>query len=147
MTDPEAVLREAIRVTKPGGAIYLLFGPLYWSSYGLHASLSITVPFCHVLFDRPALESYVAERDLEPIPFATLNGWRVGQFRDLWRRHAASLKPEVYREIPSLPGSNSWPSVRRASAARPTTSTTSSWPTSKSVSDGFRERRQPARGG
>jgi SAM-dependent methyltransferase len=104
VTDPEAVLTEAIRVTKPGGAIYLLFGPLYWSSYGLHASLSITVPFCHVLFDRPALESYVAERGLEPIPFATLNGWRVGQFRDLWRRHAASLKLEAYREIPSLHG-------------------------------------------
>jgi len=66
--------------------------------------LSITVPFCHALFDRPALESYVAERDLAPIPFDTLNGWHVGQFRDLWRRHAASLEPEVYREIPSLHG-------------------------------------------
>ena len=102
--DPETVLREAIRVTKPGGVIYLLFGPLYWSSYGLHAMLSTTVPFCHVLFDRPALESYVAERGLAPIPFATLNGWTVGQFRDLWQRHQASLEPEIYREIPSLHG-------------------------------------------
>jgi SAM-dependent methyltransferase len=104
VADPEAVLAEAARVTQPGGAVYLLFGPLYWSSYGLHASLSITVPFCHVLFERSVLESYVAERDLRPIPFATLNGWRVGQFRDLWRRHAASLKPERYGEIPSLHG-------------------------------------------
>jgi SAM-dependent methyltransferase len=104
VADPEAVLREAIRVTKPGGIIYLLFGPLYWSSYGLHAMLSVTVPFCQVLFDRPALESYVAERGLAPIPFATLNGWTVGQFRDLWHRHRASLEPEVYREIPSLHG-------------------------------------------
>ena len=104
VTDPEAVLREAIRVTKPGGVVYLLFGPLYWSSYGLHAMRSITVPFCHLLFERPALESYVDAHDLEPIPFETLNGWTLGQFRDLWRRHAASLEPEVYREIPSLRG-------------------------------------------
>lgn len=102
VTDPEAVLREAIRVTKPGGAVYLLFGPLYWSSYGLHAMRSITVPFCHLLFERPALESYVDAHDLEPIPFETLNGWTLGQFRDLWRRHAASLEPEMYRETPSL---------------------------------------------
>ena len=74
--DPEAVLREAIRVTKPGGVIYLLFGPLYWSSYGLHAMLSITVPFCQVLFDRAVLESYVADRGLAPIPFATLEADR-----------------------------------------------------------------------
>ena len=78
--------------------------PALPSSYGLHASLSITVPFCHVLFERPALESYVAERGLKPIPFATVNGWRLGRFRDLWRRHAASIEPEVYREIPSLHG-------------------------------------------
>ena len=68
VADPEAVLREAVRVTKPGGAVYLLFGPLYWSSYGLHASLSITVPFCHVLFERSVLESYVAERELHADP-------------------------------------------------------------------------------
>ena len=102
--DPDAVLREAIRVTKPGGTIYLLFGPLYWSSYGLHALRSICVPFCHLLFDRASLESYVDERRLAAIPFETLNGWSLGQFRDLWRRHAASLRPDVYREIPSVHG-------------------------------------------
>ena len=104
VADPDAVLREAIRVTKPGGVVYLLFGPLYWSSYGLHAMLSITVPFCHALFDRPTLEAYVAERELTPIPFDSLNGWGVGQFRDLWRRHATALEPEMYREIPSVHG-------------------------------------------
>ena len=59
-TDPRAVLQEAIRVTRPGGAGYLHFGPLDRSSYGLHATRSITVPFCHLLFERPALASYVA---------------------------------------------------------------------------------------
>jgi hypothetical protein len=91
-------------VTKPGGAVYLLFGPLYRSSYGLHAMLSITVPFCQMLFERASLESYVDEHDLEPIPFETLNGWSLGRFRDLWRRHAPSLAREMYREIPSLHG-------------------------------------------
>jgi SAM-dependent methyltransferase len=104
LVDPEAVLRESIRVTKPGGVIYMLFGPLYWSAFGLHATLSIALPFCHVLFDRPGLEAYVAEHALQPIRFETLNGWSPGRFRDLWRRHAASLEPEVYREIPSLHG-------------------------------------------
>ena len=102
--DPQAVLREATRVTKAGGAIYLNFGPLYWSSYGLHALRSITVPFCHLLFERPALESYVRSHDLKPIPFETLNCWTLAEFRDLWTRYADVLEAEVYRETPNVRG-------------------------------------------
>jgi hypothetical protein len=65
---------------------------------------SITVPFCHLLFERAALEQHIEDRGLKPIPFATLNGWSLGQFRELWARHEASLRLEAYREMPNLHG-------------------------------------------
>jgi SAM-dependent methyltransferase len=102
--DPEAVLGEMARVTKPGGVVYAFFGPLYRSSYGLHATLSVRVPFCQFLFDRPALRAYVAENDLPPIPFETLNEWTLHQFRDLWARYRPYLELQMYREIPDHHG-------------------------------------------
>ena len=102
--DPEQVMRELIRVTRPGGAIHLDFGPLYFSAYGLHGYRSVHVPYSHLLFERAVLEQYVAEHDLPPIPFESLNGWSVRRFRELWATHAAELSPVAYREIPQIAG-------------------------------------------
>ncbi|MEM7679163.1 MAG: class I SAM-dependent methyltransferase, partial [Myxococcota bacterium] len=57
-TDPEAVFHEASRVLRPGGLLYLVFGPLYLSPRGLHAYRTITVPYCHLLFAPEVLNQF-----------------------------------------------------------------------------------------
>lgn len=101
---PEVVLAEALRVTRPGGILFFSFGPLYRSSYGLHAMHSITVPFCQFLWERPVLDAYIEERGLGRIEYETLNEWTIRQFRDLWARWQPWGSTKVYREIPSVHG-------------------------------------------
>ena len=100
--EPESVLREAIRVVKPGGYIYLFFGPLYMSPMGLHAYRSITVPYCQFLFPREILEDFVSVRDLGLINFAQVNEWSIEDYRNLWNRYADRLKKITYCESRNL---------------------------------------------
>lgn len=101
---PEAVLREALRVVRPSGTLFFSFGPLYRSSYGLHAMHAITVPFCQFLWQRPVLENYTVREGLRRIEFETLNEWTVQQFRDLWKAWLPWAQPFAYREIPDVNG-------------------------------------------
>lgn len=103
-SNPEAVLAEALRVTRPGGVLFFSFGPLYRSSYGLHAMHSITVPFCQFLWERPVLDAFIEERGLGRIEYETLNEWTIQQFRGLWGRWQSWGLNEVYREVPSVHG-------------------------------------------
>jgi SAM-dependent methyltransferase len=102
--DPEAVLAEALRVTKPGGIVYFNFGPLYASSFGLHAMHAITVPFCQFLWPQQVLDEYVISHGLRRIEYESLNRWTVRQFRDLWNRWQPSGQTVIYRETPSVHG-------------------------------------------
>lgn len=103
-SNPEAVLAEAIRVTKPGGILFLSFGPLYRASYGLHAMHSITVPFCQYLWPRAVLDDYIRSHGLGRIEYETLNEWTVRQFRELFAQTAPWARPIEHREVPSLHG-------------------------------------------
>ncbi len=84
--DPEAVLREAIRVARRGGYVYLVFGPLYMSPMGLHAYYSISVPYCHILFEKSRLNDFIRQRNLQPIDFNQLNSWNLHRYRLLWQK-------------------------------------------------------------
>ena len=99
VADPELVLREAARVTRKGGHVFLQFGPLYWSAFGQHAYRSVRVPWCHVLFEPQALQEFAMRSALAPIDFADVNGWSLGRFRELWEKYAARLRRVEYREI------------------------------------------------
>lgn len=94
---PEQALSEAHRVVRPGGYIYLEFGPLYLSPMGLHAP-QINVPYCQVLFPDETLAAFTTEAELEPISFTHCNGWTLTQFRELFASFADRLETVSYAE-------------------------------------------------
>lgn len=103
-SDPESALREAIRVVKQGGHIYLEFGPLYTSPMGLHAYRSVTVPYCQFLFPEELLKDFVTANRLLPIDFGQLNGWSLESYRKLWDQYSRYLSRIKYHERIDLSG-------------------------------------------
>lgn len=81
---PEAALREAIRLTRPGGHIYLRFGPLYRSPDGMHLGSRLGVPYAPVLFQKHTIDDYLVERGRDPINHEHCNEWTLAQFRRLF---------------------------------------------------------------
>ncbi|MBS7785711.1 class I SAM-dependent methyltransferase [Flavobacterium sp. CYK-55] len=100
--DPVAVLTEIYRVTKPGGYIYLEFGPLFNAPMGLHAYREITVPYCQHLFSYETLNAFLAHKKLEPIDLKHCNGWSLQQFRSLFEAYAGRLDKIIYSEFQSF---------------------------------------------
>jgi SAM-dependent methyltransferase len=97
-SDPASVLQEIYRVTKPGGYIFLEFGPLFMSPMGLHAYRQITVPYCQHLFSEKTLSDFLVEENLEPLDFTHCNGWSLIQFRELFDLYSGKLQKEIYVE-------------------------------------------------
>ena len=113
--NPEGALREALRVLKPGGRIYLNFPP-YYHPTGIHMSDVIGIPWVHLLFSEQTLIAAYKElvRGLPDeaqrlsLRFSTdetgrtyisyLNKMTIRKFHRLLQ--AAGLKPLWYREIP-----------------------------------------------
>lgn len=84
VADPYAVLAEMGRVIRPGGLLYLAFGPLYWSAFGEHAYRSVPIPYCHCLFRLETINHYCREEGYDEIDSRHVNGWSLRQYRDLW---------------------------------------------------------------
>jgi SAM-dependent methyltransferase len=62
---PEDALDEMLRVTKPGGLIYLVFGPLYFSPWGLHADRRLGMPYPQILFSESTIQRFVDEKQAQ----------------------------------------------------------------------------------
>lgn len=96
--DPERVLGEMARVVRPGGGIYLRFGPLYDSPWGQHAYRTITVPYCQFLFPADVMNAYAVARGLKPIDVDHVNRWPLERYRGLWTRFGGTLETTTYAE-------------------------------------------------
>ena len=96
--DPEQVLCEAMRVVRPGGYIYLNFGPLYYSPKGAHQFKTISVPYCQVLFTKEQLTEFAAAQGIELMGFFWMNEWSLRQYRALWSKYAQRLRKAIYYE-------------------------------------------------
>lgn len=97
--DPERALHEAWRVTRPGGYIYLNFGPLYYTPRGAHQYDAISVPYCECLFPDELLAGFAAANGLEIKPFGWMNRWRYTQYRELFDGFSERLETVDYLEI------------------------------------------------
>lgn len=87
--DPSKALLEMLRVTKPKGFVYLDFGPIYYSAYGLHLYKCIYVPYSQYLFDYEMMKAYVAKNNLPFIAAKTLNQWSLKQYDQLFQSVSA----------------------------------------------------------
>jgi SAM-dependent methyltransferase len=98
--DLELVLAEVSRILRGSAFLYLFFGPVYTSPYGLHAYRQIPVPYCHYLFSQKDLQLYANQHGLSSDwPF--VNGVTVAQYRRLWKKFAKDFEVLYYKEHPT----------------------------------------------
>ena len=98
--DPHGVVDEAWRVLRPGGYLFLMFGPVYTSPYGLHAYRQIPVPYCQYLFTETDLKTYATREGL-PTAWPYVNGVSVTAYRRLWAEQTTRFEQLYYREHPT----------------------------------------------
>lgn len=95
-SNPTAVLRQLVSACRPGGLLYLEFGPLYCGPWGLHAYRTLRMPYPQFLFspeftDRKLQELGIEDLGRKRTSLQPVNRWRVGQFRDLWNGSGCQL--------------------------------------------------------
>ena len=88
--DPESAISELTRVCKNGGYLYLEFGPLYYSPWGLHAYRTVHMPYPQFLFSESFLAKKLHELGIKDLGstktyLQPLNKWRLWQFLALWQ--------------------------------------------------------------
>ncbi len=115
ISDPEAVLKEALRLLTPGGALYVNFPP-YAHPLGSHMTDVINMPWVHLLFSEKALiaayKELVADKPdaAERIKFrfshddkgkeyySYINKMSIKRFKKILKTQ--NITPAYYDEIP-----------------------------------------------
>jgi SAM-dependent methyltransferase len=62
----EAGFAEMARLTKPGGVLWSIASPLWYSPYGHHMGCFEGHPWVHLLYDETALRAYAREHRIAP---------------------------------------------------------------------------------
>lgn len=96
--EPDVVLDEAIRVVRPGGYIYLNFGPLWLSARGAHQFQTISVPYVECLFTKDTLTQFAQREGIELMGYFWMNEWPLSRYRGLWQTVSPRLERVAYYE-------------------------------------------------
>lgn len=96
--DPERVLLEATRVVRPGGYIYLNFGPLWLSPRGAHQFQVLSVPYVECLFTKETQRAFAEREEIELMGFFWMNEWPLHRYRALWQQFRERLERVAYYE-------------------------------------------------
>lgn len=80
---PQAALEEALRVTKPGGWVYLRFGPLYDAPDGKHLGDRLGIPYAGVLFENETIDAHMRAQGRDVINHEYCNHWPLSEYRRL----------------------------------------------------------------
>ena len=112
---PDEALREALRLIRPGGRIYINFPP-YYHPFGFHMSDVINMPWVHVFFsDKSLIEAYkrlvwdLPDRDTRldfrftegedgVTRYTYINKMTLKRFKKILK--ANGITPEWYSEVP-----------------------------------------------
>ncbi len=87
--NPRRAFDEVVRICKPNGLIYLEFGPLYASPWGLHAYRSLYMPYPQFIFSPKFVQEKLSQIGISDLGKASsslqpMNRWTVADFSRLW---------------------------------------------------------------
>lgn len=102
--DPVAALNEAARVVRPGGYVFINFGPHYQAPEGMHLGTRLRVPFASVLFERQDIDGFMEKSGREPLNHDYCNGWVLEKYRNLFKNLSENFETELYLEHLDLSG-------------------------------------------
>lgn len=104
IADPSAALDEMVRVTRPGGSIFLSFGPLYNSPFGLHAYRTYYAPYPQFLLDEDMLQRFVEENGIWDLggarqQFQYVNGWSLQRYQTLFNSRSDRVDLRLFSRL------------------------------------------------
>jgi ubiquinone/menaquinone biosynthesis C-methylase UbiE len=97
--DPEMALRELVRVTQPGGLVYLMFDPLWTADSGSHFLHLIGEPWAHLI----ETDDQIAQRMMDAGASSTeiasyrthMNRRSIAYYRDMFTRVTQELDVKI----------------------------------------------------
>jgi SAM-dependent methyltransferase len=99
-SDPDEILRQIHGALKPGGKLYMTFGPLWWSAFGPHQQDFTKMPWPHLFFSEDAVmgarASLMGRYDKRTYADRWLNQMSVAEYERIIGRQGFKVVSQQY---------------------------------------------------